>query len=325
MGWLVAMQSSGMRPDARSYNSVAYACAKDGRVEEAGRWLAAMQASGLTPDDRSYITVIHACAKDGQVDDAIKWLAAMQCDVTPYNIVINACAKHGRVEDATKWFAAMQDNAVTADVVSYTSMISACAKAKPANMRVCQQMVSSLVEDGIVPNAYTLLAPAMLKCCANVRPREVDLAVHWFQAYAPSLHVNEHVQRALASTQYKAKSRHRCVLLPRVGVSASVGGCPRALGSTRGTWQQDCATEHAFSFILGSKPRTPSPCTRDLALSDTILPFVCGRVDMATASGNCFPNDSVSTHCQFDPSWASSTPCLASAPALSATFGDVLV
>ena len=52
----------------------------------------------------------------------------MAADVITYNSLITACAKGGKTEEALEAFKSMQAAEVELDVISYSSLITVCAK-----------------------------------------------------------------------------------------------------------------------------------------------------------------------------------------------------
>ena len=52
----------------------------------------------------------------------------VEADVVSYSTMINACAQNGETARAEWWLQHMLDNGVEANVVSYSTVINACAQ-----------------------------------------------------------------------------------------------------------------------------------------------------------------------------------------------------
>merc|ERR1712008_236879 len=97
----------------------------------------------------------------GSVEKAEKLLKeledkGLEADVVTYNSLINACAKKGSVEKAEKLLKELEDKGLKANVVTYTSLINACAKA--GNVEKAEKFFEELEDKGFKPNLKTYQA-----------------------------------------------------------------------------------------------------------------------------------------------------------------------
>merc|ERR1719428_2648622 len=130
--WMRRMLQAGVRPDVASFNSNIDACARSGDIEGAEQWLTKMSTAGLGANTVSYNTVINACAKAGNIPRAQWWMQQL-CeagtpDVVSYTSLINAFAQKGDAYGAEKWLIHMVQSGIEANVVSFSTVITACAR-----------------------------------------------------------------------------------------------------------------------------------------------------------------------------------------------------
>merc|ERR1719359_1447232 len=130
--WMRHMLQAGVRPDVASFNSNIDACARSGNIEGAEQWLMKMSAAGLGANTVSYNAVINACAKAGNIPRAQWWMQQL-CDagtpdVVSYTSMINAFAQKGDAHGAEKWLIRMVKSGIEANVVSFSTVITACAR-----------------------------------------------------------------------------------------------------------------------------------------------------------------------------------------------------
>ena len=81
------------------------------------------------------------------------------------------------------------------DVVTYSTVISACARRRPADLRSGRRAFESMINSGLVPDEYSL--PAILRCCAYARPRDSAFAEKVFRAHGLGVNLKKHVKGAL--------------------------------------------------------------------------------------------------------------------------------
>ena len=151
-------------PDAISFNTVISALAQAGQVSKAETLLTTMLDARYEPDIRSYTGVIMACARASRPVQAAHWLERMlQSDVPPdttaFNAVLlayaTACDCEGAFLCMSSYEARARDECPNAkpDVVSFNTLISACAKeAKPER---AEMAFSQMRKRGLVPNEIT--------------------------------------------------------------------------------------------------------------------------------------------------------------------------
>ncbi|CAM9647643.1 unnamed protein product [Ectocarpus sp. 4 AP-2014] len=152
---LAEMKNEGLTPDQISYNGVLGACGNAGEWKAALRLLEDMRQAGVTPNAYNYSAAMDACGKAGRQREALALLghmrkAGVRADTACYNAAIDACSV------AMNWTAALQllqemrlgvagaasggapggggtvgvEAPPPPDVVSYSSAITACARAR---------------------------------------------------------------------------------------------------------------------------------------------------------------------------------------------------
>jgi len=198
--WFMTMRSMGLTPNKASYNMILDVCVKADNVEAAERWFLRLIDDGQTPDEVSYATMIYAHAKHGATEQAEKWLQHMlktgvQPNVVTYNSLIVACARNGDIVGAEKWAYAAEnldlsarasDHAASVDarakcdddgkqvkkmcslkvepnVVTYSSIIGACAKA--GDRIRAEWWHKRMLERGLQPNGHTF--SSVITACAK--------------------------------------------------------------------------------------------------------------------------------------------------------------
>merc|ERR1719169_417433 len=130
--WMRRMLQAGVRADVASFNSNIDACSRSGDIQGAEEWLSKMSAAGIGANTVSYNAVINACAKAGNIPRAQWWMQQL-CDagtpdVVSYTSMINAFAQKGDAHGAEKWLIHMVQSGIEANVVSFSTVITACAR-----------------------------------------------------------------------------------------------------------------------------------------------------------------------------------------------------
>lgn len=82
-----------------------------------------------------------------------------------YNSVIAACAKAGRWQEALGLMTTARKRGVRPDVITYTSVISACARARPPQPEKALTLLATMRAKGLEPDliAYTVVMDACAK------------------------------------------------------------------------------------------------------------------------------------------------------------------
>jgi pentatricopeptide repeat protein len=166
--WFMKMRSMGLTPNKTSYNMILDACVKADNLEAVEKWFIRFIDDGQTPDEVSYATMIYAHAKHGATEQAEKWLqqslnAGVQPNIVTYNSLIFACSRRGDIAGAEKWAYEAEKNDLSARVSNHTVLVDAFAESgdeSPAG-----KMSSSKVE----PNVVTY--SAMIDACAKAGDR----------------------------------------------------------------------------------------------------------------------------------------------------------
>lgn len=110
-----------------------------------------------------------ALAKQGQWKAALKTLESIQessivtRNVFHYTTVISACGKAKQCDAALKTFQLMLKNGVQPNVFTYTALISACSAVAKADLAL--SIFAKMKQDDIVPNIRTL--SALTTACAR--------------------------------------------------------------------------------------------------------------------------------------------------------------
>lgn len=97
----------GVKPNARTWNTVLNVCAKAGMIDEAEKILVRFSETATADDAptvRTWNTLLSACIKTTDVRRAIIFWnrmknAGIQPDIVSYNTVLSCYAKHSRMED----------------------------------------------------------------------------------------------------------------------------------------------------------------------------------------------------------------------------------
>merc|ERR1712012_1112752 len=98
-------------------------------------------------------------------------------DVVSYNSVINACAKAGKADRAERWLAKAIEGGVAPNVVSYTAVIDACAKAGKAER--AEHWLAQARRSGIILNVVSYTAA--MKGCIRAKPKLPKIAEQLFR------------------------------------------------------------------------------------------------------------------------------------------------
>merc|ERR1711988_1763119 len=89
-----------------------------------------------------------------------------EANVVSYSSVISACARKGDKDGAAKWLARMLGSGIEADSICYNAVIDACAKAKDASG--AEKWMEKMLEAKAAPTTVTYNA---VKCLRQVRGR----------------------------------------------------------------------------------------------------------------------------------------------------------
>jgi len=199
--WFMKMLNMGVTPNKTSYNMIMDACVKADNALAAKKWFNRMIEDGQAPDEVSYATMMHAYAKHGATEQAEAWLehmlkAGVKPNVVTYNSLIVSCSRNGDIAGAEKWaleaekvdiaglinytaevntFATcdespaekqtekMNSSKVEPNVVTYSSMIDACAKV--GDRHGAERWHRRMLERGLQPNGHTL--SSVITACAK--------------------------------------------------------------------------------------------------------------------------------------------------------------
>jgi len=166
------MLNMGITPNKTSYNMIMDACVKADKALAAKRWFDRMIDDGQTPDEVSYAIMIHAYAKHGATEQAEAWLqqmlkAGVEPNIVTYNSLIVSCSRNGDIAGAEKWAYEAEQVDITAGVTNLTAMVDSCAKCDESpEEKQMESMPSSKAEPRVV--TYS----SMIDACAKVGDRD---------------------------------------------------------------------------------------------------------------------------------------------------------
>jgi pentatricopeptide repeat protein len=140
------------------------------------------------------------------VDEAMLLLERMEAlglapNVVTFSTLITACANatpSARVDEAMLLLERMEAAGLAPNVVTFSTLITACANAQPsARVDEAMLLLERMEALGLALDEHTL--SAILKCCARARPRACALAELHFSRLIGPVRLNEHVERQLES------------------------------------------------------------------------------------------------------------------------------
>lgn len=149
---LMEIERDDLTMDGMSISSALHACQNLGYGRDALIYLDKMKELGKYhnnernrsnrrrkalkgPDDVAYRLTISACARGGMIEEAISLLTEMETemgsppDVAAYSAAIGGCAEAGEYIQAFDLLKKMKQNGVEPNVITYSTVISACAAA----------------------------------------------------------------------------------------------------------------------------------------------------------------------------------------------------
>merc|ERR1712173_79360 len=100
---------------------------------------------------------------------ALLWLDGMSiAEVKPtlvsFNVLAGSCARQGDVDSLARVLDLMTQSTLDPNVVTWTSMITACANADPPRDHAAERVFRQMVSSGVKPNGQTAFA---LKCAVG--------------------------------------------------------------------------------------------------------------------------------------------------------------
>ena len=254
------MRQRGVQPTLVTYNTLLDGSAKAGNLTLARQTLSDMKLAGIKPSERTYSIMIHLFAKRGRVDAAFEWFQRMEQNgirpnVVTYTSLIDACAKAGKLERAFALLAEMKLTASSAldkpeavakrpvaarrspqldstcarpNVVTYTSLIDACAKARQPRRAV--SVFRQMIDAGVAPNDIT--CNALFSGC--LQQGEVLLAREVLQYMTQNgLRPSAHSFTALLADAASGSAAFAC-LLRQMQTGQLTGGSPMPVPAVDG-------------------------------------------------------------------------------------------
>ncbi|CAM9429297.1 unnamed protein product, partial [Chrysoparadoxa australica] len=175
VGFLDVMEGDGLKPDVISYNIAISSCEGAADVATAFDLLARMKRRGIQADQYTYNSLLSACSSAGQLEDCLLILEDMKAgpatqapDTVSYSTIISACAKAKRPALAKELFQEMKNAGVQPNDRTYCAVISTCGEEK--DWQRALQLHAEAVASGAT-NTYTY-SVAMSVCAQSRRWEE---------------------------------------------------------------------------------------------------------------------------------------------------------
>ena len=233
------MKKAGIRPSERTYSIMIHLCARRGLVDAAFGWFRRMEEANIRPNAVTYSTLLNCCGKAGQLERAFALLAEMELAASTEANEVESMSSLAEAAEAEHDEAAgrgrgegrksprnpplAQGAASTIpkpNVVTYTSLIDACAKARQPLRAV--SVFRQMIENGVAPNDIT--CHALFSGC--LQQGEVLLAREVLQ-YMTSvgLQPTAHQFTALLADAASGSAAFAC-LLRQLTTGQLTGGTP---------------------------------------------------------------------------------------------------
>lgn len=179
---LQTMRSDNVVPNARAYNYVVVACAELGDVERAFDVARTMRQVGICLNIVTYNNLLKACCNAGDLERAFDLTREMiqVRDVKPnshtYDVLIRGCGTQGKLDMALRLLDSMRVAGVSPTVITYSSVVSACARAGDIHaLSHAMNVVKDMKRVGIRPNIVTY--NSLIHACARSCQAEQALSV----------------------------------------------------------------------------------------------------------------------------------------------------
>ncbi|PSS02662.1 Pentatricopeptide repeat-containing protein [Actinidia chinensis var. chinensis] len=147
---LEGMKSSGIVPDAYTYNTLIACCRRESLYEEAKGVFEEMKLTGFVPDKVTYNALLDVYGKSRRPKEAVEVLWDMEVNgfspsIVTYNSLISAHTRGGLMDEAMGLKKQMEGKGIKPDVFTYTTLFSGFEKAgkDESAMRVFEEMRSS--------------------------------------------------------------------------------------------------------------------------------------------------------------------------------------
>jgi len=161
---IMTMLDSGFHPDTRSFTGVIVAYARASKVEQAVKWLERMMERGIQPDVPCFNAVLLAYANAADCEGAFRAMGMVESkardecpyarpDVISFNTLISACAKAGQPKRAEEAFFQMEKRGLLPNHVTFSTVI--CAHARAGNPREAQSWLDAMLTRGCTPDAVS--------------------------------------------------------------------------------------------------------------------------------------------------------------------------
>jgi len=179
---MAEMDSDGVQPNERIYNTLIKVCNRRGLIAEALKILETMKNNGCDPNAVTYNTLIdgftnakHLTAEEIQfrVNMLLQEMEdrGVNRDVSLFNSLINLCAFTGDLNAAEKYFEDMSNWGLEPNEKTYSALIKCRERLgdrvdRNAYLTACQDLVKEMEDNGMPPDreSYT----SLLSACANV-------------------------------------------------------------------------------------------------------------------------------------------------------------
>lgn len=153
------MQSAGLTPDKFTYGALIDSCAKCGKVDRAFEIADIMERKKISKDQTIYSALMDACGRGNQLSRAFSVYEDMKKsgvwpNLITFSVLIDTCANAREPEKAFELFAEVKQWGFPhANVVVYTALIDACAKA--GWLSEAQLVLEAMIRDNVRPNEIT--------------------------------------------------------------------------------------------------------------------------------------------------------------------------
>jgi len=209
--WLDKMEEADILPNVISFSSAISAYSKTGQHEEAVRLLKKMVSVGVQPDTVTLNAVIDSHARAGLVQQAMGWLnrtirgefEGVSADVVSYTILISALSRRGRLAAASRLLERMGEAGVQADVMCYNTLISGAASGQ--RWELVDTLLGRMKSEGVVPDQWTY--GPLLEACRRMGDRKRSRRIGremLLSGSEPSAFCMTSLRRALGLSQLKA-------------------------------------------------------------------------------------------------------------------------
>merc|ERR1719223_1702560 len=197
--WLQHMQNAGVEPNVVTYNSLILACSRNGDVAGAEKWAYKAEQVDIAAGATDHTAVVGACGNcdESPTEKQMEKPSSPKAEpnVVTYSSMIDACAKVGDRAGAERWHKRMVERGLQPNTHTFSSVITACAKAGDAV--AASQYLKTMEQAQIQPDV--VVYGSVLKACA--RAGDVERAKKIFKHMESlGIHPNAFAYSLMAQT-----------------------------------------------------------------------------------------------------------------------------